>query len=181
MKQSEMSENNALSDGKPMPPGRIAYRLLGPADGEEVSALVGRVFDEFVAPEFSSEGVCEFRRYILPEAFRERARADHLGLIARGSGGGIAGMIEVRGFGHISLLFVLPEYQRRGIARELFRRAAAPCRRNNPAFREISVHSSSFAVPAYEKLGFRRTGKRQTKNGITFIPMAMAVSGTDEE
>jgi len=79
----------------------------------------------------------------------------------------------MRGHHHVSLLFVAPEFQRRGIAKELLRQALQICRANAPGLSEISVNSSSYAAPIYEKLGFRRAGERQVRNGIGFIPMVL--------
>jgi ribosomal protein S18 acetylase RimI-like enzyme len=150
----------------------LTYRALSEEALLEASELVARVFDAFVAPGYSPEGVQEIHRYIQPEAFRLRAQANHLGFIALAANK-IVGVIELRGHDHISLLFVAPEFQRRGIARELLRLALLRCVAGKPGLAEISVHASPYAVPIYVKLGFRRTGERQVKNGVDFTPMAL--------
>ena len=53
----------------------FTYRQMQTEDILEVSNLVARVFNEAVAPEYSSEGVREFYRYIKPIAFRARSHA----------------------------------------------------------------------------------------------------------
>ena len=141
----------------------------------EVSELATRVFNEFVAPEYSSEGVQEFYRYIQPSAFRARAQTNHFGLITLEQDK-VVGVIEMRDHNHVSLLFVAPKFQRRGIAKELLRRALQICRANEPRLSEISVNSSSYAVPIYERLGFRKAGGRQIRNGIGFLPMVLKLS-----
>lgn len=148
----------------------IRYRSHAEKDIPSVSELVGRVFDRFIAPEYSDEGIREFRRYIQPQAFRERMHAGHFGLLAE-TGDRIAGMIEARGNDHVSLLFVDPEFHNRGIAKELLRQTVEHCRAAQPGLSGIGVNSSSYAVAIYEKLGFRRAGERQVRNGIGFIPM----------
>lgn len=35
----------------------------------------------------------------------------------------------------------------------------------------MTVNSSPYAVPVYEKLGFHATGSEQTVNGLRFTPM----------
>ena len=60
----------------------LTYRILSAKDTPAVSELVARVFDEFIAPEYSSEGVQEFYRCIQPHAFRVRAQANHFSLIS---------------------------------------------------------------------------------------------------
>ncbi|MBN2086293.1 MAG: GNAT family N-acetyltransferase [Anaerolineales bacterium] len=42
------------------------------------------------------------------------------------------------------------------------------CRVCQPTLSTISVHSSSFTTVIYEKLGFRRAGESQVRNGIGF-------------
>ncbi len=153
----------------------LAYRLMSPADVLDVSKLIARVFNELIAPEYSSEGVQEFHRYIQPNAFMTRFQTHHFALI-RVVEDKVVGVIEVRSHNHVSLHFVAPEFQRRGIAKELFRRALLLCRAKEPQLSQISVNSSSYAVPIYEKLGFRRTGEKQVRNGIGFIPMVLKLS-----
>ena len=70
---------------------------------------------------------------------------------------------------HISLLFVDWQYHRRGIARQLF--AYIRNRALNAGCTEITVHSSPYAVPVYQKFGFIKTGPEQELNGIRYIPM----------
>ena len=153
----------------------LMYRLLDAQDMPDVSELVARVFNEFVAPEYSSEGVQVFHRYIQPDAFRSRFQTNHFGLIALAQNK-VVGVIEMRDHNHVSLLFVAPEFQRRGVAKELLRQALQICRSNEPRPSDISVNSSSYAVPIYEKLGFDRVGERQVRNGIGFIPMVLKLS-----
>jgi len=83
----------------------------------------------------------------------------------------------MRDYNHVSLLFVARDYQRKGIAKELLNQAIQICQGYKPQLLEISVNSSSFAVPIYEKLGFYRVGERQVRNGIGFIPMILNLSG----
>ena len=150
----------------------FTYRPLDTNDIPEVSELIARVFDKFVAPECSSEGIREFHRYIQPGALRKRFRSNHFGVIAIEQDT-IVGAIEMRGHHHISLLFVAPEFQHRGIARELLHQALLICSDSEPSLLEISVNSSSYAVPIYERLGFCKAGDRQVKNGICFNPMVL--------
>jgi ribosomal protein S18 acetylase RimI-like enzyme len=88
--------------------------------------------------------------------------------------GRMVGAIEVRNWDHISLFFVDGELQRKGIGRELWRRALQACLASRPDGDRITVHSSPNAVEAYRRLGFRVEGAEQTVNGIRFVPMAFA-------
>ena len=53
------------------------YRLLRPEESAAVAELAKQVFDEFVAPLYSTEGIAEFHRYSDPAEFDARNRADH--------------------------------------------------------------------------------------------------------
>lgn len=93
-------------------------------NGEEgiVCRLAVEVFSEFVAPLYTQDGVSEFLRYIDPDLMSKRAKSNHFVLMAE-SDNRLVGIIEVRDFNHISLLFVLRESQRKGIAKQLLNEA----------------------------------------------------------
>ena len=87
--------------------------------------------------------------------------------------GALAGMIEIRENNHVALLFVDKAHQHHGIAKGLLHAALADARAADPDVERVTVNSSRYGVPAYEKLGFRQTGPERAVNGIAFIPMAM--------
>ena len=150
----------------------IVYRPMEPADAEAVSRLIVESFIEFIGPEYTEEGRAEFLRHVEPAALVERTRVEPL---RTGGDGGCerpAGVIDLRDNDHVSLLFVDARHQRHGIARELLDRALAVARPARPGLERVTVNSSRFGVPAYERLGFRQTGPERTVNGIVFIPMA---------
>jgi GNAT superfamily N-acetyltransferase len=154
----------------------LVYRPMQPDEAAAVCALVERSFNRFVAPGYSPEGCIEFLRYAQPEALLERSHNRHFVLVAA-SGAHLAGVLEVRDFEHVSLLFVDEAYQRRGISRELFNRALDICRRERPGLAQVTVNSSPYAVPVYERLGFHSTAAEQEHNGIRFRPMTLEVHG----
>ncbi len=144
--------------------------------GEESTAcrLAVEVFNEFVAPHYSQEGVSEFLRYIDPDLMSKRVKSDHFVLIAE-MDDRLVGMIEVRGFNHISLLFVSREAQRKGIAKRLLNKALQICSRYNPNLSHVSVHSSPNSIEAYEHLGFRSEGSEKLEHGNRYVPMILQV------
>ena len=149
----------------------IVYRPMEPADAEAVSRLILDSFGEFIAGEYSDEGRAEFNRFVQPEAIVDRSRSNHFVLVAL-AGERLAGVIELRDNDHVSLLFVDSRFQRQGLARELLMRALSVARPAKPGLDRVTVNSSRFGVPIYEKLGFRQTGPERSVNGIVFIPMA---------
>ena len=151
----------------------INYRMMQPADAEQVSELVCAGFDAFIAPDYDAEGVAAFRRYADPAAFRERSASGSHFVMVAAVGGRIAGITEIRDCNHVALLFVGQDFHRRGIARELFDRALRQARSTRPDVERVTMNSSRYGVKAYEKLGFRQTGPERSVNGIVFVPMAM--------
>jgi len=149
--------------------GPFLIREPAPSEAVEVCDLVRRVFDAYVGPEYPPEGTAEFYAYANPQALAGRAGPGQVLLVAE-QGGALCGMIETRGLSHVSLLFV--DRPGQGIARALFERALAEGLARDPGMTRMTVNASSYAEPVYRKLGFEPTGPRQTRNGITFIPMA---------
>ena len=150
-----------------------------PASLRAVSALVAAGFERTVAPDLDGIGRVAFRMYIAERAIAARLAAGALGLVAR-EAGRVVGYAEIQGRGrqlqgrdHLSLLFVEPARQRRGVGRSL----VADIRRRLAALPEppawLSVHAAPSAVPAYERLGFIATGKLARQEGLLFLPMAL--------
>ena len=149
--------------------------------GEEgiVCRLAVEVFSEFVAPLYSQEGASEFLRYIDPDLMSKRAKSNHFVLMAE-SNNELVGIIEVRDFNHISLLFVLREAQRKGVANQLLDEALETCLQQNPNMPHVTVHSSPNSVEAYEHLGFRSEGEEEVDRGIRYIPMKLQFQDNDD-
>ena len=156
----------------------IVVRQISPGEERALSALVDRVFSHDVAPHYAPEGVAEFLRYATATGLRDRQGRGHVVLVAIRDGS-LVGMIEVRGHGHISLLFVESTRQREGIGRALLSEALLLCRAQPSAAAEITVNSSPNAVEAYSAFGFLPTSELEVKNGIGFIPMFLTLGRAD--
>lgn len=133
-------------------------------------ALVWRVFKEFEAPEYTEEGVREFRKFIAPQTVKQKMSRAELLLWAYWDAGNIAGVITLRPPCHVALLFVDRPYHRRGIAKKLYGTVLEYTAQNTDC-RAITVHSSPYAVEVYQRLGFIKTDAEQTVNGLRFTPM----------
>jgi len=150
----------------------VSYRAMASGEEGEISGLINRVFDEFIAPGYTPAGIQEFRKYVQAKAIMQRSEADHFVLVAIAAEK-IVGVIEIRANEHLSLLFVDSEFQGRKISRELLRRALDICRHHRPDLAQMSVNSSPYAVPIYKRLGFEPTGPEAVLNGIRFVPMRL--------
>ena len=136
---------------------------------EDVNGAFGVIkaaFEKFVAPGYTREGILEFYKFANPLAMRRRL-PESLMLSAKSEDDAIVGVIEVKDLKHISLLFVLPEHHKKGIARQLVKRAETIC----GAHVSLEVNASPYAVPAYQQLGFQAQIGEQEQNGIRFVPM----------
>lgn len=131
--------------------------------GNEVTlalALAWEVFLEFEAPDYSQEGINEFRSFLDSQSEIQKLR--FFGALHQDS---VLGVLAMRDE-HISLLFVKKEFQRKGIAKALFLHMLEQSKSNR-----ITVNSSPYAQGIYQKLGFVATNSEQTTNGIRYIPM----------
>ncbi len=148
----------------------IEYGLFKEAQAGEVSRLVRRTYDEFVAPDYPREGNEHFYTFITAEALIDRfSKAGHF-IITAAEDGTVVGVIAVRDHNHIALMFVDTDHQGRGIARRLLEKAKRKITAETDK-REATVFSSPYAVPVYTGLGFRKIGKMEQKDGIIFQPM----------
>ena len=145
----------------------MVYRPIQPSELAAVSALAREAFDHSVASYYEPEGVTEFHNYASVEALAQRCPAGHITLVAE-LDRELVGMLHLREPSHISMLFVHPVHQRKGIGRRLL--AAATAMFSDSA-RALTVCSSPNAVPAYLRLGFQATGSEQCVHGVRFIPM----------
>lgn len=150
----------------------IVYREMRSGEELAVCQLVERVFNEFIAPDYDQNGIEAFFRFANPGAMAQRIRSGGFVLIA-GQIGKPVGMLEFAVPDRVALLFV--SLRHRGVARELLHRAIDKARSGNPTLSKLTVHSSPYAEAAYSRLGFRRRGSAATVDGITYIPMELAL------
>lgn len=82
---------------------------------------------------------------------------------------------------HLSLLFVAPAWQRRGVARRIVadildRLGRLPDR---PAM--LTVNAAPRAVEAYRRLGFVATGPEAMRDGIRAVPMQLVLGRSADD
>ena len=161
---------------------KVRYRFQRVGEETALSALVMRMFDEFVAPDLTDEGKKSFRDYAAPARLREpdRRRATLVAV----SGEQLVGVGRIgrrRETDHIDLLFVDKTMHGQGIGRELIERLLDIARRNNPTAERVTVNATRFAVPFYLRVGFQPMGGEQTLSGIISMPMEAKLTAPSEE
>jgi len=143
--------------------------LFGKLEIEQLDkalVLIRDVFYEYIADEFSDEGVEEFMQFIEPSAIKDMLTQGKIHFWTCEDNGKVIGVLAGENSGYINLLFVNRQYHRKGVARRLLDMMIEQFNLS-----EITVKSSRYAVEIYRKLGFTETGGEQIVNGIRFIPM----------
>ena len=128
----------------------------------EALNLVWEVFLKYEAPDYNEEGINEFKKTIENKDWiKER---DFYG--AYDENNRILGVIATKDKTHIALFFVDGQYHKKGIGRKLYEKVKSL---NEKGF--FTVNSSPYAVEVYQHLGFQKTDKEQTVDGLRFTPM----------
>jgi len=146
----------------------MRIRPLVPPDIDNIAALLGTLAVHFIVHDSPPEAAATFLQLQDAAAIRANIAAGMAYHVAE-IDGALAGFIGVRDRRHIYHLFVDQARHRRGVARALWQAARDAAGHAGP----FTVNSSTYAVPAYEALGFVRTAPMQVQNGIAFHPMRM--------
>ncbi|MGN0658849.1 MAG: GNAT family N-acetyltransferase, partial [Emergencia sp.] len=139
-------KNNAVKNGKVMDmclyaltrgTSPVTVKRLAPEQFDEALSLVWEVFCRFEAPEYSEEGIAEFRGTL-----DDREKISRMALYGAYVDQELTGVLAMRSPQHISLFFVKEEYHCRGIGRLLFDEMRRDYDRQC-----FTVNSSPYAVP----------------------------------
>jgi len=132
--------------------------------------LVEKVFNEFVASDYSSEGIETFFR-LVNVAYIESLESRNGFMYGAFNGDRLVGVLAVRDRNYISLFFIDSDFQGMGFGRKLFDVVRKEIALNGEFV--INVHSSPFAVPIYETFGFSKIDIEQCEAGIRYTPMQL--------
>ena len=144
-------------------------RGLVPDDVPAAANLLAQLASEFITPEFAPDVALRFLSEHDAASFHQRLHAGFQFWVAEQSGE-LLGFIGIRPARHIFHLFVAKKMHRRGVARALWDVARNACEQQlgEGAF---TVNSSTYAVVAYEHLGFRRVEPVRVVDGVIHHPM----------
>ena len=151
-------------------PAPLTLQQLKPGEEARAVELILASFDRFVAPDFSPQGVAEFKTYVTVEALRGRMESGSVVFTATVSGA-LVGVAEVRECRHLCMFFVDPARQQRGVGRALLGKVVEHCAGHPEEPRAVTVNSSPNAVGFYQRMGFVAQDQEQTRNGIRHLPM----------
>ena len=152
-----------------------AYQIRLMESGEEaqICKLVERLFLKNEAGVISQQGISLFLSYANPVRMAERVAQDFCFVLVAVQEDQLIGMMEVRNYNHIALLFVDDGHQRQGIASSLLEAAIEKCREKNAALRRITVNASPYGLPVYAHWGFHPIGEEVEMDGMLFTQMAL--------
>lgn len=139
----------------------IEIREIKNEEINECLNLVWKTFLEFEAPDYTQEGIEEFKKSIYDNDWIKQRK-----FIGAFENNKLIGMIATKDSNHIALFFVDRKYHKRGIGRKLYQYVV---RKNDTGY--FIVNSSLYAHEVYKHLGFVDTDIRQCLNGLIFYPM----------
>jgi len=155
-------------------PSGLSIRRGAIADAQAISRFIIALAEEFIVGEFTPQGRTHFLDDHSTANVARRLAGDHRYYLAEDASS-IAGVAAIRANAHLYYLFVGKSYQRTGLSRRLWLRVLEDSLTlGNPG--KFTVNASNYAVPAYEKLGFRRTESRRQKNGVLYNPMQLLIA-----
>lgn len=151
----------------------VRIRKLQKRDTEAVARLVFDTFRKFNSGDhFDKRGV---QKYLDMYDIKKREVEDIYRSFKKSSifyvaveGDRIVGMIRGRPDQLINL-YVQEEFHGRGIARKLVERFETEAKRGE--VEEIKIRSSVYAMPFYEKMGYKKTTGMRNLRGIKIYPM----------
>ena len=152
----------------------ITYRKANPEDVFPALALALRVFIEFEAPVYDQGAVEKFKADCVEnrEYIENYITGKHLMFIAVDNER-IVGIVNERGNGRISMMFVDGKYHRQGIATALMERIV--CELKMRGIDKVNLHSSPYGVPFYKHFGFMTTDVEQKIDCFTVTPMEYTI------
>ena len=140
----------------------MKIRKIKKEEMKEALDLVWNVFLEYEAPDYTEEGIKEFKKCIDDKEWVE-AREFYGAFDEENK---IVGVIATKDLSHIALFFVDGNYHRQGIGRKLYDKVKLLNENNF-----FTVNSSPYAHEVYKHLGFIDTNEEQCVNGLKFYPM----------
>lgn len=152
---------------------KYAYeiRLIDDREWEDAIQLVWDTFLIYEAPEYSKEGINNFKNFIRDPMLKRMFLAGEYITYGAFINDTIVGVLAIRTASHVSLLFVQSEFHHRGIATALLRRYFREARRRG--ITTITVNSSPYATGFYHRIGFVDLSQAVLKDGIISTPMKL--------
>ncbi len=145
-------------------------RAAAKVDWHDAMQLAWRTFLRFEAQDYTTEGIRNFSDFVNDKILYQMfLNGDYIMFVAY-DGDKMIGMITLRSYTHISLLFVDEQYHRQGVGRALIERLCVYLKEERYED-HITVNAAPYGVGFYHRLGFADTEAAVTRDGITYTPM----------
>lgn len=152
----------------------LNVREAAPTDAKQISELICTVTRQFNASS-SGKVATWFLESVSPSSITACMENRQYHCLVGYCEQSLTGVVTIRDMSHIHHLFVDPAFHRQGIAAALWAHAKthAIASGNTESF---SVRSSEYALPIYQRFGFRVTSSLSEKNGLSYIPMKLELA-----
>lgn len=151
--------------------------LIRKVDFEELNkafSLILDTFSEFVAPDYTKEGVDTFRvNFIESEDFKDCFKNGSQIMYGVYSEEKLVGVASISAKNNVSCIFVDKEYHRKGIATMIIKQIISELKEKQ--VKKITLKASPYAVPFYHAIGFKDLEKQQEFHGILYTPMEFII------
>jgi len=149
----------------------ITCRVASVDDADAISTLILDSQEEFCFHEYTDDGKTLMLQLCGSDAIRLYIERGDIYYVAEHDGT-LVGVAGVRDGEHLSHNFVDKEWHRKGISNQLWKLVSEECiRRGN--FGSFNLNASTYAIPVYQKWGFKITGPMSHDHGLAFTPMEL--------
>ena len=149
----------------------IVIRIYTTDDARPLADLFRRSVREIARKDYSAEQVAAWAPDETDLA-RFHARRSTKPTFVAEIGGAVAGFTDLEPDGHIDMLFVHPDFQRRGVAKSLIEHVVELAR--TTGINHLTVEASITARPLFERQGFHVVNEQTVEaNGAQFLNYRM--------
>jgi len=160
----------------------VNLRIATENDATEISSLILTVAHSQLRTEFSEDGWLLFKKLLAVKTLKGLLNNKKFFYLVVTKGQSVVGVLCIKDRSHVFHFFVHSEFQGRGIGKLLWKAYLNDIKKprfnyGTPVkkFTEVSVNSSDYALPIYQKLGFKMKNGRQIKNGVCYTPLTFAL------
>ena len=149
----------------------LVVRAIGETESAEASAVIQASFVALAAPDWEPNAQSVFLSESSPEALHQRAAESAL-ILGAFIESKLVGVLLMRTPSVLGMLFVHPEWLRRGIARSLWEYARAEIERTFPTVKTVELNSTPYALGFYRAAGFAPISQEFVLGGCRATRMA---------
>ena len=145
----------------------IIIKKVRKENSKEISELIFRVFNKFIANNFEEQSIEKWLHGHSPREQEKRMKIRDIYVALDKNK--IIGVIEGNKQDKIVGLFIDEKYQRQGIAKILVKRIELLYKKRG--IKKIKIFSSLYAQKFYKKVGYKKSTKLIKKDGMVYQPM----------